>query len=269
MTDKEKRREELLRELKAQGLSMFDYRVGKYKPPEDTQWKPGQSGNPSGRPRGSKNKPKDHADQSFADMIVKKGSSIIQSRDGTAETTRNEAVFDAITRDALKGVHWAQRLYITAAQKAENLVNERHQKDVLAKQELLELAMEYKLGWETELRERARLGMTGRDPIIHPDDIRPHPSGVIFIYNLFTEQERIDNERYRKWAERYERELADLYDELDDPAQQEFWDQIEREIKHAAEMLARLRWLLAWKPPPVLIGSVSTYAEYVSPCSFD
>jgi hypothetical protein len=28
-----------------------DYKIGKGKPPKDTQWKPGQSGNPRGRPR--------------------------------------------------------------------------------------------------------------------------------------------------------------------------------------------------------------------------
>jgi hypothetical protein len=32
-----------------------EYRVGKGRPPRSTQWKPGQSGNPNGRPKGSKN----------------------------------------------------------------------------------------------------------------------------------------------------------------------------------------------------------------------
>jgi hypothetical protein len=31
-----------------------DYRVGKYRPPPETRWKPGQSGNPKGRPKGRK-----------------------------------------------------------------------------------------------------------------------------------------------------------------------------------------------------------------------
>src|ERR1044071_2470477 len=32
-----------------------DYVVGKGRPPKATRWKPGQSGNPKGRPKGSKN----------------------------------------------------------------------------------------------------------------------------------------------------------------------------------------------------------------------
>ena len=32
------------------------HRVGNCKPPKEYQWRPGQSGNPSGRPKGSKNR---------------------------------------------------------------------------------------------------------------------------------------------------------------------------------------------------------------------
>src|SRR5688572_21475775 len=31
------------------------YTVGKFRPPKQTRWKPGQSGNPKGRPKGTKN----------------------------------------------------------------------------------------------------------------------------------------------------------------------------------------------------------------------
>ena len=34
---------------------MSDYEIGKGKPPKDTRFKPGQSGNPNGRPKGQRN----------------------------------------------------------------------------------------------------------------------------------------------------------------------------------------------------------------------
>jgi len=36
-----------------------DYKIGKGRPPEDTRWKPGQSGNPKGRPKAAKCEPTD------------------------------------------------------------------------------------------------------------------------------------------------------------------------------------------------------------------
>jgi hypothetical protein len=38
----------------ARGRGKGDYRVGKYRPPPESRWKPGQSGNPKGRPKGRK-----------------------------------------------------------------------------------------------------------------------------------------------------------------------------------------------------------------------
>lgn len=35
--------------------SRGDYRIGKGRPPAQSRWKPGQSGNPNGRPKGAKN----------------------------------------------------------------------------------------------------------------------------------------------------------------------------------------------------------------------
>ena len=35
----------------------------------------------------------------------------------------------------------------------------------------LQIAIEYKCNWEQELERRARLGVTGPEPLPHPDDI--------------------------------------------------------------------------------------------------
>jgi hypothetical protein len=139
-------------------------------------------------------------------------------------------------------------------QKAESTLAATREQEAKHKRELLQAASDYKFGWEAELAERARLGTTGPEPVIHPDDIRFDPSGIILVYNFFTDQERVDNKRYADMAERYRRDLEELVKELDDPQQQEFHDQISREIEHNVQILERLQHLLAWKPYPIAIG---------------
>lgn len=50
-----------------------DYDVGYGRPPENTQFKPGQSGNPNGRPKGTKNLKMDLAEELGERIVVKEG----------------------------------------------------------------------------------------------------------------------------------------------------------------------------------------------------
>jgi hypothetical protein len=72
------------------------YKVGKGRPPRWTRWKPGQSGNPKGRPKGAKNLAtifNDALNQIFE----------IQEQGKTRKITAREAIVRRVINEALKG----------------------------------------------------------------------------------------------------------------------------------------------------------------------
>ena len=73
-----------------------DYAVGYGKPPEASRFKPGQSGNPNGRPKGSK------SSRTLLDRAL--SSPITITENGMSKTVeRREALFMSLTAKALKG----------------------------------------------------------------------------------------------------------------------------------------------------------------------
>jgi len=77
-----------------------DYEVGHGKPPKRTQFKPGQSGNPKGRPRGSKN----------TATVVKEAMSkrITIRENGRAQSiSALEAIVRVLLQNAVSGDHKA------------------------------------------------------------------------------------------------------------------------------------------------------------------
>jgi hypothetical protein len=77
-------------------LNGTTYEVGYCKPPVHTRFKPGQSGNPSGRPKGSQNL------KTMFEQILKETISL---RDGnvTKKITKAEAILRSVVIGAMKG----------------------------------------------------------------------------------------------------------------------------------------------------------------------
>ena len=74
------------------------YKVGKGRPPLTTRWKPGQSGNPKGRPRGSKN-----LNTILAEALDEKIP--VQEKGKTRLMTAREVIGKKIVLSAMKGDH--------------------------------------------------------------------------------------------------------------------------------------------------------------------
>lgn len=143
------------------------YDVGYAKPPTDTRFKPGQSGNPRGRPKGSKNKRPGLQEERLKDIILDEAYRGITVRDGERNVTMPmaQAIVRSMAVNAAKGQHRAQRLFselLTGTENARRTLNDQW----------LQTAIEYKVGWEKELLRRKQLGIVDLpEPIPHPDHV--------------------------------------------------------------------------------------------------
>lgn len=73
-----------------------DYDIGYGKPPRHTQFKPGQSGNPKGRPRRTRNFKTDLREELEAEVVVTEGGR-------TQTISRQKAMIKRTVEKALKG----------------------------------------------------------------------------------------------------------------------------------------------------------------------
>lgn len=73
-----------------------DYEVGYGKPPKHTQFQPGQSGNPRGRPKGTKNLKSDLQEELNEKILVREG-------DRARRVSKQRAVVKAIVTRTMKG----------------------------------------------------------------------------------------------------------------------------------------------------------------------
>lgn len=77
-------------------MASGDYHVGYRKPPKETRFKPGQSGNPKGRPKGIKNLATDLEEELQEKILVTEGGK-------QQETTKQRAMLKSLFAKALKG----------------------------------------------------------------------------------------------------------------------------------------------------------------------
>ena len=84
--------------------SKAPYEVGYGKPPKHTQFKPGQSGNPKGRPRGQRN-----LSTMFKDVLNE--TIVVREGDRTRKVPKAVAVLTRVLDGALRGDHKATSAY--------------------------------------------------------------------------------------------------------------------------------------------------------------
>jgi hypothetical protein len=121
------------------------YKVGNKKPPLNTRFKPGQSGNPSGRPKGrSKNL------DNFGDILMKELYKTVPANLGgkTVSKTQGELLAIRMMKYAINGGPPAQKILLQSI--AEHVARQARQAEIQAKKEA-EGSTE--LDWDAEREE--------------------------------------------------------------------------------------------------------------------
>ena len=183
------------RKLKPSRLQLGSHEVGYGRPPAATRFVKGQSGNPAGRPLGSKNKPAQLGAYDLRQIVLSEANRAVQinERDEVVTVPMVQAVVRRIGIDAMKGRPRAQELFMKVNDKAQFESIQLYERQ-------LQTYCEYKAHWEQELRCRARLGITHLpDPLPHPDDIVINrQTGEVEMHGPMTREEEVQYEALLK-----------------------------------------------------------------------
>jgi hypothetical protein len=144
------------------------YEVGYGKPPTRSRFQKGRSGNPGGRPKGVKNRPRpmNPANQPTDSLILEEAYRPVTIREGdrTIELPAIQAAMRALAISAMKGSRLSQKTLAEVVREVED----RHARE---RTQMLEGALDYKLKWNAEIERCEKLGIEVPRPIPDPDDI--------------------------------------------------------------------------------------------------
>jgi hypothetical protein len=120
-----------------------------------------------------------------------------------------EAIVRALAVNAARGQLRSQQVFTKMLSETE------HARGVQMKQ-LLDRSLNYKVDWEEELDRRKKLGITGPEPIPHPDDVEINfRTGEVRFNGPVTEREKAELDHFYDRVEEADRNIELLSAQLE------------------------------------------------------
>lgn len=158
------------------------YPIGFARPPRESRFRKGKSGNPKGRPRKSQPKPRADLEEGQLEAILRQLlSRKFVVKDGASAKTISgkEALLHAQFQSAIKGNQFALRNILEASAELEERDRARLQANEAANRERFEGILRWKARRVQEWAEAEREGK-------EPEDYWPHPDDILIDYQART-----------------------------------------------------------------------------------
>ena len=160
------------------GGKKSEYSVGYGKPPKNTRFRKGESGNPKGRPRKPGKQPSPTTTGNSIDDIFRREldrTYRITDNDGPREIAASEAIIRSQIRSAIKGNSLAQRDTIRVAQELEAREAYRARQEKEREREIFDGVVRWK-------QRRVQAWRVAEQNDEEPDNPWPHPEDILIDY---------------------------------------------------------------------------------------
>ena len=209
------------------------YEVGYGKPPAVTRFVKGKSGNPRGRPKGSRNQMPALNEERLRDIVIAEAYRTIKVKDGCRDVSvpMAQAVMRSIAVNAVRGDQRSQKMFT-------DLLNTTEAKNKKLHDEYVQTMIDYKYSWEEEIERCKLIGITPPEPVPHPDHIKIDLStGKILITGPFTREEKVKWDKLKKRKASAIKAIKTYEEDLKDPGNAKYRDFIESEIAFERRIL--------------------------------